>query len=315
MRRFLVPVFAFLLWSVTACDLGDEPPSQDVPDAESGVEVVSVADIGESDADPEPGDVNGLPPAFHPLDLGGLALYFDADHDASLLRASDGRVSMWRDLSGRENHAYQAVDRLMPVYRSGVQGGRAALDFDRSYLTTSDVLQLRATGDGYTVFAVASNRVADGAGGDEGRGGVLLGNFRRPHSSFAVELHHDRRLRHWWDRRQEFGDPADENRGDAIFEEPRPEQGAFAILTFFLDASEERAGAAVNGEFAEPLPEDGFVYDVERPLRLGADYREQPLPTSWKGEVGEILVYERLLSPSEMSEVQEFLSEKWGIPL
>lgn len=321
MRFMMLPTRPQLLCAALLCSLlfggpfgclpAGEAPAEDRLNADAYSELDSGLD---SAPDSAPDSANN-PPPFHPTDLDGLALLFDADSEASLEMTSQGLVYQWRDLSGGDNHAYQAIDRHMPVYRAGSQAGRTALEFDGSYLTTSEVLQLRSTGQGYTVFAVASNTVADDADGTEGRGGILLGNYRRPHSNFSVELHHARKLRHWWDRREEFGDPADENRGDAIFDTPRPDQDTFAILTFFLDASEHTVGAAVDGEFAESLPDDGFVYEVQRPLRIGADYREQNLPTAWNGSIGEILVYHRLLSESEMEEVHQYLSLKWEIPL
>ena len=311
------PVLALLLFGTFGCNIIDNEPLQQVPDTEVPAQDVFDGDI-DSDLDAEldsAPDSAEDPTPFHPTDLEGLSLFFDADHDESLMISSEGLVHLWQDLSGGHNHAYQAIDRLMPVYRAEGQAGRTVLDFDGSYLTTSEVLQLRATDQGYTIFAVASNTVEDDAGGSEGRGGILLGNYRRPHSNFSVELHHDRKLRHWWDRRQDFDDPADGNHGDAIFDAPRPAQDTFAILTFFLDPSEHTVGAAVDGEFADSLPDDGFVYEVQRPLRIGADYREQNLPTAWKGSMGEILVYQRLLNDSEMEEIHQYLSQKWEIPL
>ena len=303
------PVVALLLFGSFSCNIvADESHLQD-PDTEGATQDDFDGDV-DSVPDTSPDSAQD-PPPFHPADLEGLSLSFDADHDESVMRSSDGLVHSWRDLSGDDNHAYQAVDRHMPIYRADGQAGRAVLDFDGSYLTTSDVLQLRATGQGYTIFAVASNTVEDG----DGRGGILLGNYRRPHSNFSIELHNDRKLRHWWDRRQEFGDPADENRGDAIFDVPRPDPDTFAILTFFLDASQQTVGAAVNGEFADSLPDDGFHYEVQRPLRIGADYREQNLPTAWQGSMAELLVYDRLLDASEMEEIHHHLSQKWEIPL
>lgn len=319
--RRAAPLLALLFVSAFGCNIIDDETQQHVDDAASPAQDVSDGDVyTELDSTPDSTpdtapDSSEDPPPFDPTDLEGLSLFFDAGDEESLMMSSQGLVHKWRDLSGDDNHAYQAIDRLMPVYRAEGQAGRAVLDFDQSYLTTSELLQLRATDTGYTVFAVASNRVADDTGGTEGRGGVLLGNYRRLHPNFSIELHHDRKLRHWWDRREEFDDPADENRGDAIFDAPRPDRDTFAILTFFLDASEQLVGAAVDGEFAEPLPDDGFVYEVQRPLRIGADYREQNLPPSWKGSIGEILVYDRLLSDAEMEELHQYLAQKWEIPL
>ncbi len=282
-------------------DVSDEPDVSDEHDVSDEPDVSNEPDV--------------LEQPFAPTDVPGLSLYFDAGQSESLTTSPEGLVSVWRDLSGHENHAYQSSDRLMPVYRESGQAGRGVLEFDGSYLTTSDPIQLRATEQGYTIFAVALSTVADGVEGNEGRTGILIGNYRRPHASFAVELHHDRRLRHWWDRREDFDDVADGNRGDAIFEEPRPAQDAFAMLTFSLDTTAQTVSAAVDGEFAEPLPDDGFVYEVERPLRIGADYREQNLPTAWKGSIGALLVYDRLLSEAEMGQVHQYLSQKWDVPL
>jgi hypothetical protein len=267
------------------------------------------------DADPGDGTTPDAGSSFPPGDLAGLALWLDADDDETITLAPEGRVGVWNDKSGRGNHAYQGSDRLMPVRLEGRQAGRATLGFDGSYLTTSELIQLRAARAGYTVIAVAANTVADGVEGDEGRGGILIGNFGLPEPNVGIELHRDRELRHWWDRRDGLGQPADGNRGDAFLGEPRPAQGSHAILLFYLDADRGVVGGGIDGVRAAEQPDDGFAYEVRRPLRIGADYRETNLPVAWKGELAEILVFERMLAQDELDALHAYLAAKWNIPL
>ena len=254
-------------------------------------------------------------PTFHADAFPELALWLDADDDDTLTLTAGGRVAVWNDKSNRENHAYQGTERLMPAFAPNARAGRAAVQFDGSYLTTSDLIQLRATLAGYTVFAVAKNTVADGVEGTAGRGGILLGSFGRTEPNVGIELHHDRRLRHWWDRRDGHDQPADGNRGDAIVAEPRPARGAYAMLLFTLDAEAGLAGGGVDGVLGDEQPDDGPTYEVRTPLRVGADYREGPLSVAWEGAIAEILVFERLLSADELAELQAYLSRKWNIPV
>ena len=282
-------------------------------DATSGPRVDGSA-AEESDASPHDAGGGSDAPSFRADDYLELALWLDAADDDTITEVQHGRVAVWNDKSGRGNHAYQGSDRLMPTRVANARAERATLRFDGAYLTTSDPIQLRANSAGYTVFAVAMNTVADGVEDSAERGGIILGSFGRSEPNVGIELHHDRRLRHWWDRRDGPDQPADGNRGDAILAEPRPDEGAYAILLFTLDAERGLAGGGVDGAFAEE-PDTGPPYEVRTPLRIGADYREQPLSVAFRGELAEIMVFERLLSADDIATVHAYLSHKWEIAL
>jgi hypothetical protein len=252
---------------------------------------------------------------FSPMAFSGTRLWLDADDASTFTLVSGDRVSVWRDKSGLDNHAYQGIDALMPIRVPGVRNDRESVRFDDAYLTTSDVVQLRETDAGYTVFAVVMNTKGDGIEGNEGRGGVLLGNFGDDSPNVAIELHQDRQLRHWWDVRDEPGLPAAGNTGDVRFPSPTPAQSTYAILLFYRDGVAARFGGAVDGISATEVEDDGPNLTVSLPFRVGGDYRASPLPVSWNGDVAELIIFDRLLSVDERARIHEQLSFKWAIAL
>ena len=253
--------------------------------------------------------------AFDPSAFPGTRLWLDADDASSFTLVADDRVSAWWDKSGRDNHAYQGLDSLMPQRVEGARAGRATVRFDDAYVTTSDVVQLREKDAGYTVFGVVMNTTEDGISGNEGRGGILLGNFGDNTPNVGIELHEDRVLRQWWDVRDQPGLPSAGNTGDVRFPDPRPEQSAFAILLFYRDGAAAKLGAAVDGELATELDDEGPLLSVTSPFRIGADYRPSPLAVSWNGDIAELLVFDRLLDADERLRLHEYLADKWSIAL
>jgi hypothetical protein len=250
---------------------------------------------------------------FSPDGFPNTQLWFDAD-DASTFTLVEDRVASWRDKSGNDNHAFQAINDLRPVLAGG-PSGRAAVHFDDAFLTTTDTLQLREQGDGYTLIAVAMNTTPDGVTGNAGRGGILLGNYGTDTPNVAFELHEDRVLRQWWDTRDQSGLPAAEHTGDMKFPAPRPAQGAYAILYFYLDADRRKVGAGVDGALATEIDDEGPTFSVTMPFRIGGDYRASPLPVSWNGDIAELLLFDRVMSEDERDRLHDYLSTKWDIPV
>jgi hypothetical protein len=251
---------------------------------------------------------------FTPSAFSNTRLWFDADDSSTFIVVSGG-VSAWDDKSGTSNHAQQDTASLRPTRVSGMLNGRAVVRFDDSYLTTSELIQLRRGSSGYTVMVVAMNTVADGLSGNPGRGGILLGNHQVDKPNISLELHENRQLRHYWDTRNEPGLPAAGNSGDALFLSPTPKQNEFSILIFYRDAGAAKFGGGVNGILAAELDDAGPNLTISMPFRIGGDYRSSPLTVSWNGDIAEILAFDRLLSLQERARLHAYLSYKWGIPL
>jgi hypothetical protein len=252
---------------------------------------------------------------FNPDAFSNTQIWLDADDPSTFTLVADDRVSAWRDKSGLDNHAYQGIDGIMPTRASNARNGRAVVRFDDAYVTTSEVVQLRETDAGYTVFAVVKNTTADGLTGNEGRGGILLGNFGDNTPNASVELHEDRQPRHWWDIRDESGLPSAGNTGEARFASPTPAVDEYAILHFYRNGSTHKFGVAVDGALATEIDDEGPNLTVSEPFRIGADYRADPLAVSWNGDIAELLLFDRLLTPEERTRLQDYLSYKWDIAI
>jgi hypothetical protein len=280
------------------------------PATRYAVSVVAVNAGGDSPSSPVVDTVT----EFSPSAFTNTQFWFDAD-DASTFTLVEDRVASWRDKSGNENNAFQAIDSLRPTRVNQAHGDRATVRFDDAYLTTTDIVQLRERDDGYTIIAVVMNTKADGITGTDGRGGVLLGNFGSSQPNVAVELHEDRELRQWWDTRDEPGLPAADHTGDARFPSPRPAANTYAIVLFYRDAAARKFGGGVDGVLAAELEDEGPNLTVAMPFRIGGDYRASPLPVSWNGDIAEMLVFDRLLSSDERDRLHDYMSFKWSVAL
>jgi hypothetical protein len=251
---------------------------------------------------------------FNPSAFVETQFWFDAD-DPSTFTLVEDDVAAWEDKSGRDNHAYQAIAGQRPTRVSRGHAGRAVVRFDDAFLTTTDIVQLREGRAGYTVVGVVMNTMEDGISGNDGRGGILLGNYGTDQPNLSVELHQDRELRHWWDTRSEPGLPAEDNTGDVRFSSPRPSQNEYVIVVFYRDAVAGTFGAGVNGVLAAELVDEGPSFAVQMPFRIGGDYRASPLDVSYNGDIAELLIFDRLLSPDDRARLHAYLSFKWDIPL
>lgn len=86
-----------------------------------------------------------------------LEVWFDASDIATIEKDAGGRVSAWKDKSGKGRHAAQAADEFSPLYDPRGLGGKAALKFDDVRRTRLDVPEISDRPIAATVFAVVSN--------------------------------------------------------------------------------------------------------------------------------------------------------------
>ncbi|MBI2300009.1 MAG: carbohydrate-binding protein, partial [Armatimonadetes bacterium] len=87
----------------------------------------------------------------------GLAVWLDATDAATLVRDEAGRVSAWKDKSGRGRDAVQADARFRPGLVADQLLGKPALRFDEKLTTRFDLPDLSDEKIAATCFAVVSN--------------------------------------------------------------------------------------------------------------------------------------------------------------
>jgi len=238
---------------------------------------------------------------FSPSEILGLTLWLDAA-DSSTITASNGLVSEWRDKSGKNNHAAQDTGIEQPVLGQNPINGRNTITFNEmpgerllvpanihvsnlwfNGATTIWVEQSRPAAFGNTIASPGewtSHNSNDGAQ-------VALG------VSFTVTD-------------KEFRDPF------SSYSHNTPE-----LVGITYDSANVsnvpnfyRNGLSV-GFGGLPTPA-GAYEEGDGSLIIGSNLNNNnPL----NGEIAEVLIYDRILSASELSQINTYLSDKWGIPL
>lgn len=220
---------------------------------------------------------------FYPTHLTSLRMWFDAS-DAATITESSGSVSQWDDKSGNEYHVTQATSANQPITGTRTINGINALDFNGS----THVLRRTGTPDmpqPNTVFVVAD---ADTIGNlqfviDSGAGAQreVITGYGSP-AKWAL-----------W-----AGNIPTQSSSDTV--DPM-------IMSAFFNAASSKM--RINGtQVLSNAPIGTF-------RRVGISIGGSVSAASFNGLIGEILVYDNLLTDSQTADVERFLSDKWGIAL
>lgn len=213
-----------------------------------------------------------------PLQIPNCALWLDAN-DAASITLNGSNISQWNDKSGNANHATQSTAASQPAYNSVQIDGKPTATFDNS----NDLMNL-------TTPIAALNSVGFVVGNFAGGGGV---------GPFA-------------------GDGT--GSGDLYF-------GNYAGTLYFFDA----AIATCNGASARDATARVYSYISQNDNNsLFADSTTIASAQSgaathsfsklgnrasneWlNGNIGEVLIYSRVLSGAEITQINTYLKAKWG---
>ena len=225
----------------------------------------------------------------------GLRLWLDAA-DASTLSGGT-EVSQWQDKSAAGNDAAQASTAARPEYDATGFGGLGSVRFDgNDYLQFASAQMLP---DGLTYFAVieTDNNQSGGLGSAGNPSNPLLGNTNGwVSNNFGVDGG-SVTYKQWSDSWYTLnGGDVDDSAGHVIGLTHDAASGAIEI---YADGATAALGAY---DYYEPTN----AFDV-----LGSSMR---LKDFLDGEIGEVLVYDRVLSTAEQQQVQSYLAGKWGLP-
>ncbi|MFN3650670.1 MAG: DUF1549 domain-containing protein [Armatimonadota bacterium] len=230
------------------------------------------------------------PPAETPRPpdaLPALRLWLRADRGVTL----DGKshVSRWEDLSGNGHHAAQPDSAARPELLDAALGGQRALRFDGN----GRFLHVEGkpiTSPGFTIVAVATDR---GAGGHR----ELFSNWRRE-SNVGTSVF----LGTTGAGSVRFSDvfaPA-----GTVVQPERP----FALFagngTYGSSVAQNRTLLAERGS---PLPDRNLAppYVIGQQGNIGGEF--------WHGEIAELVVYDRPLSPQERDALCDYFAQRYGL--
>jgi hypothetical protein len=235
-----------------------------------------------------------------PMDLPvttGLQLWLKAGAGTTVGGA--GGVLLWADQSSAANNAAQIDENMAPVLTNGAVNGHPALRFDgvNDFLEIPDSDSLSITNDITSLFVI---KFADFAtfravwGKTAGAGG----NIPAPTDLYA--LPNDNRLRVF--------------RGNGVANGSVTATQPFVANTF-LQAGFDVAGTAMR-LYYNGLPNgNGTISvaaaDANGTLRIGT---RADLVTRLRGELAELVIFDRALTAPERRSVERYLAEKYALP-
>ncbi len=226
----------------------------------------------------------------------GLQLWLKAD--AGTTTDANGGVTQWLDQSGKGNNALQIDPTASPVLTNNAVNGKPALRFDgaNDFLEVADSDSVSLTNDLTTFFAL---RFTDFA---TFRAIWTKTSNNLPNPTDMYVQPSNRRFRLYRGSGVASGiQPSDAN-------EPF-NAGAFLLAGFTLGANNvtHYFNGLLNGNSTMTVtPTDG-----NGPLRIG---RRMDTSTWMKGEIAEIVIFDRALPASERLSVERYLAEKYASP-
>jgi hypothetical protein len=234
----------------------------------------------------------GGSPSLEVLD--GLQLWLAAD--AGTILGSGDTVVQWADQSGNANNAAQLDETMAPVLAANAVNGRPALRFDgvNDFLEVPDSDSVSIVGDITTFYVV---NIPDYANYRE-IWGKTVNNQPGPTDIYAA---------------QGNGRPV-AYRGNGATGQQVTGTRAYPTGGFIL-AGLDHVGTRLTHYLSGAPNGSGIitpaVADGDRPLRIGT--RDDSF-TRFKGDMAELVIYNRGLSAAERRSLERYLTEKYGLP-
>ncbi len=235
----------------------------------------------------------------------GLIMQLTAFQDGktkSQLVTVDGidAVSDWLDLSGNSKDAVQMTSSNQPTFTENAINSHPALNF-----TTNDYLDIPFSADlnpsSLTIFVVC--KVTGGAG--TFRSPITSRNSPSPNiDGYIIYAGNGNNWEGWVGSGTAFGGVM---------------PGAIAVtidenVIVTNDVTNGAQTLRINGSEAGTATSTYIVNSVN-PTRIGAGATEDPPGFFFEGLIGEVILYNSVLSSIDQAMVESYLAAKWSIPL
>lgn len=219
-----------------------------------------------------------------PLTISGLQLWLDGNDPAgNNNNPSNGTaISAWVDKSGLKRNATQASGTLQPAYYSNVQAGKGVIRFDGSNDTLATAAFSSVIAIPYTQFVVLKTTV---------------------YKSFNVALNDVTTL----SSMGVHGDSSKMYLFNGAVANVGITNTSFNLL--YTKWNGTSTDISVNGG-ATSTVNPGTTRTSLSGLRIGAN---TDLSNAFAGDIAEIIIYNRTLTASEISTVNNYLKNKWGV--
>ena len=241
---------------------------------------------------------------FDPLSIAGLSFWVDAD-DAGTIVQSGGTISWWADKSGNSKNATQTTPAYRPSYAASKIGGKPSVYFPVPYVNDHwfDVPGLNA-GSNITCFFVVNPEYAE------------TGLFNTCGFGFPSTLPNRLVMTGGWWKWHSALFPSGT---DPLWNPGFP--GAADSVASFWTYLNQAAGLRQIRNYVNGVP--GLLtgrgghpaFSVP-----GIDWANPTIGTyggvgggTYKGWLGEILIYNNILSDIDRQSVENYLMSKWGI--
>lgn len=239
-------------------------------------------------------------PAFSPLDISGLSLWLDAA-DTTSITESGGAVSQWDDKSGNAYNFSQGTAANQPTTGTRTINSLNVIDFDGSQEFLGTTSTINDT-QGHVFIIFQKDNINDPS--------TMFGGGS---SSNATQLH-------LFLSDDGTGNPGIQAQGGNIYSftstvgtgTPSLYELASNGSTWsgWLDGGSETLTQVAGTNNGDWLGDRSFTL-----ISVGAVRQLSNMISHFNGVIGEILLYDRLLSSSERQSVEGYLASKWAITL
>lgn len=240
------------------------------------------------------------PPPIPGLPASGLVLALSAETAAQTYSNGQG-VTVWHDASGLNNHA--SAGSGAPTLVTNALNGKPVLRFDGS----DDYLTLPAGFQNFTA-GMSLYIVAKPTALQSGFKFMILGNGPSQQNIGLGRAGSTSGLQYWTDNSSGSTDWFDTSYGlvaneTAVFSVTQA-GGSANSLSY---AEVAKNGVAIHGEavYVPPVASRGQNY-------IGKSYWNEGI---FQGDIAEIILYNRELTPTEQASVRSYIEDKYAIPL
>lgn len=222
---------------------------------------------------------------FNPLFVANLTAWFDAS-DTSTITEASGSVSQWDDKSGNAYDLTQGTAANQPTTGSSTINALNALDFNVDFMQNTSLSTSSGTTTMFFVLNITDNNAPQSVADVQ----VLTTNRHMFQPNTLSNI-----IRFWGDSALYVNAPYSTWGVDTIF----------TIQTTGSTVSIWANGVLVmNALSLNTTGLNGF--------RVGTDASPSPY---FLGKLGEIVIYDDLVSTAERGRVENYLASKWGITI
>lgn len=248
---------------------------------------------------------SGTSPAFDPKNVTGLTVWLKAD--AGITKDGSNLVSDWTDQSGNGNNFSQSTAGNKPVYTASAQNSLPTIVFDGSndYLTTAASVTLGT----YTLFAVVSRPTwaASSYGGLWGHNFASNGSAGRAVGVTGGALNS-------WQNNEFF------SCGNGYNLTPGPY--AFGPIGTMTNNSYHMISVGLGSADSFLRKDGASIVRVSNNAAVTSSSTRMSLGTwylaatsdFWGGGIAEVLIYNSVLSATNITSIENYLKTKWATP-